>query len=311
MGSAPPPGVANRGPVPPRRVVLPAVLVLAALFLGVAAALLSGAPPNPVSLPAQSGTFITYGELEVVGFVIVGAFAAWFVYRLVQRLRDPSGADLLRLPTLVFVVILVLMAAFVAIARLEPGHPVREGSSGPGTNGTMPPSPPSGNGLPSNVSFGSTSIPGWAVYVGVIAIVAIVALLVVPLTLALRSKSRPSAARPIADASARARAEIAATLARLEADPDADPRALILALYARLLGALEPRVGDLGPRTARELERAAVVDLGLPPSEARELTGLFEEARYSAHALGAADSQRARTALGRILAALGSGAPPT
>ena len=56
--------------------------------------------------------------------------------------------------------------------------------------------------------------------------------------------------------------------------------------------------------TPRELERLAVDRLQVSREETGNLTSLFEEARYSEHALGEPDRARAMDCLGRIQAAL-------
>ena len=86
-----------------------------------------------------------------------------------------------------------------------------------------------------------------------------------------------------------------------------DVRTAILACYERFCALLGARgVSDQAPLTPRELERFAVEQLQVPEDGAEALTGLFEEARYSVHALGDADRVRALDSLERIRASLGA-----
>lgn len=306
----PPPStaVADRRIDPERFRNLAGVFLLAALLFGMAAALLAASPPAPARFVSSPGFFLTYGDLEILSAIVVGGFAAWFVYRVILRLRDPAGSDYFRRPAVVFLVALLICVAFIGIVRALPPHGE---STGGGRNNTTGPTnmttPPPG-GLPPSVSIGSTSVPGWGIYVAVLAGVALVAVVAVPIWLASRARGEVDVpGRSRAALVRQAREEIAATLARLESDPNADPRALIEALYAKLLGTLEPKVEHLGPKTAREVEALAVAQLSLPRAAARELTDVFEEARYSTHPVTRNDADRARSALGRILAALDAG----
>ena len=84
-----------------------------------------------------------------------------------------------------------------------------------------------------------------------------------------------------------------------------DVRTVILACYERFCYFLFARgVSQQEPLTPRELEDLAVSRLAVSPDSAESLTSLFEEARYSEHALGEADRDRAVQSLGRIRADL-------
>ncbi|HKV90368.1 MAG TPA: DUF4129 domain-containing protein [Thermoplasmata archaeon] len=296
----------------PRASPVAVVFLLAALLLGVAGALLSGPAPLPPVFPAPSGLFLSYPTLVGLSALLIALVVIWIGYRLVQRIRDPSGAQMMTRPMAVFAIMFLLFLGFIAashfLAAPAPASGVAAG------NGTTPPgnstSPPHG-GAAGNVTFGVWSVPWWSAYAGVIAVAVVVAVVAVPLALALRSR-RTGEAMTVGTPTAadRARAEIVDTLARLEADPDADPRALIVALYGRLLAAVDPKIEDLESRTAREVEALAVARLALPRPAARELTALFEEARYSEHLLTREDTIRARAALRRVLEHLGAGSSP-
>jgi phosphatidylglycerophosphate synthase len=84
-----------------------------------------------------------------------------------------------------------------------------------------------------------------------------------------------------------------------------DVRAAILGCFARFCELLGARgVSDQGPLTPRELEDLAIGRLRVGRRDAEDLTGLFEEARYSVHPLGQPDRDRALRSLERIRTAL-------
>lgn len=85
-----------------------------------------------------------------------------------------------------------------------------------------------------------------------------------------------------------------------------DVREVILACYARFCYFLGARgIAQQDALTPRELEGLAVQDLAVSEDSAESLTSLFEEARYSVHALGEPDRERAVQSLERIRADLG------
>ncbi len=96
---------------------------------------------------------------------------------------------------------------------------------------------------------------------------------------------------------------VQATIAELEIG--ADVRGAILACFQRFCRLLGARgIGEQGALTPRELERLAVDRLRVSPEASGTLTSLFEEARYSEHALREADRARAIESLSGIRAAL-------
>jgi hypothetical protein len=279
------------------------IFLLVAVLLGVAAALLTGAPPTPKIPPSQNGTFVTWSDLQIFGYAVIGLIVLWVVYRVVLRVRDPSATGGLGRLGVSFVVAFALCLLFLVVAHLI-AHPAGGGAAAPSPLQNMTGPPPMQNttpGSPSNVTIGSTQFPGWTLYVGILVVGAFLAIVAVPAVYALLRRPPPAPDR----AAVGAREAIASTIARLESDPAADPRELIIALYGQLLHRVGPRIDDLDSRTAREVERAAVTQLRLPAAAARDLTALFEEARYSPHAMGPRDSARARAALERILDSLG------
>lgn len=86
-----------------------------------------------------------------------------------------------------------------------------------------------------------------------------------------------------------------------------DVRSAILGCYWRFCAVLDARgLRDQSAMTPRELEDLAVRRLQISTESAEALTGLFEEARYSVHALGEADRTHAIASLERIRADLGA-----
>ena len=85
----------------------------------------------------------------------------------------------------------------------------------------------------------------------------------------------------------------------------ADVRRAILACFHRFCRIVRTHgIVDQDPLTAREIEDLAVRTLGVSRETSAALTSLFEEARYSEHALSDRDRERAIESLGRIRAAL-------
>jgi hypothetical protein len=313
MGSATRSGVADRSAPRLRLSPVALIVVLAAVLLGVAAALLSGAPTAPPPVPSSAGTFVTYGDLIVFAWIIIGAVVAWVVYRFVQRMRDPSGGAMMSRFATGALAAGLICVGFLVIVRLF----VHTGPSGssravPQNNSTGNPTPPTGStSTPGNFTAGPVHIPGWEAYVGLLVVAVVLALVAVPVGAYLVARRREASEEPSGPTPLdRSRAAIASTLAALEADPNADPRALVEALYGRLLESVRDRVGGVDARTPREIERLAVPALGLPPPAARELTALFEEARYSPHPIGPGDVDRARRALRGILDRIDAGRRP-
>jgi hypothetical protein len=286
------------------------IVVLAAVLLGVGAALLSGAPPTPNAVPSSSGTFVTYNDLIVFAWLVIGGVVVWVVYRLVQRIRDPSGAAMMNRFASVCLMAAMICVGFLVVVRLF----VHGSSSGGGgrpvaqNNSSVGPGPPAGGTAPGNFTAGPISIPGWEAYIGLVVVAVVLAAVAIPVgayLVARRKEGVEEASGPTP--LERSRAEIASTLAALEADPNADPRALVEALYGRLLASLGEQVGRMEAQTPREIERSAVHTLGLPRPAARELTALFEEARYSPHTISSKEVDRARAALRRILDQIDAG----
>ncbi len=84
----------------------------------------------------------------------------------------------------------------------------------------------------------------------------------------------------------------------LKAQPEADPRTRIINCYQRMVYAAQ-RLGAsvTSDQTARELEAALRMMLRIKGPSIRELTDLFEEARYSLHPITEHDAERAQQCL--------------
>src|SRR6266508_3741630 len=105
----------------------------------------------------------------------------------------------------------------------------------------------------------------------------------------------------------RRKATAAVQTAIQELELGGDVRQVILACFERFCRLLGARgITEQVALTPRELERLAIVRLRVSPDASDTLTSLFEEARYSEHALGEADRVRAIDSLAGIRAALGA-----
>ncbi|TMI53157.1 DUF4129 domain-containing protein [Candidatus Bathyarchaeota archaeon] len=84
----------------------------------------------------------------------------------------------------------------------------------------------------------------------------------------------------------------------LKAQPESDPRTRIINCYQRMVQAAQ-RLGAsiTSDQTARELEAAVSRMLMIKGSSLRELTDLFEEARYSLHPITETDAEQAQQCL--------------
>jgi Domain of unknown function (DUF4129) len=125
------------------------------------------------------------------------------------------------------------------------------------------------------------AVPGWLPWT----LLAIVAVAVAAAVLASRLARRRQATEPAeSDDTAGARAAVDAAIGAL--DDEADPRRAVIAAYGAMQRAFGERgVVRLPAEAPREyLERALVAGRTTEP-DARTLTGLFEEARYSTHAV--------------------------
>jgi hypothetical protein len=134
-------------------------------------------------------------------------------------------------------------------------------------------------------------------YVVLGAAILVVVLLVIPAWVAWKEESEPEVRPTVRENAREARRAVSVALQSLSRDPGQDPRGVIVRLYGRLLQGILRRFGAVDPLTAREIERYCVSELGVRSGTARELTDLFEAARYSSRPMGAAEVARTRAAL--------------
>jgi uncharacterized membrane protein YgcG len=293
------------------------LVVVMAIGFGAIAALLAAPPPTQAPSnagPPPSPPFLSFSTgVAIFGGAVLVLLFGWMALQLYRRLRGETVLPL-QFAVRLLAVILLFLVALVLLHYAQPGsgfgtvtNGTLHGQNGTGGTGGSAANNSTGNGT----LFGpfhpipGLSIPVWWVYVGLLVAAGVAAAVLYPYFAARRSEPETETEPPTPES----RRAVADALAALEADPRADPRAVIVALYARLLAQVAPRLGDLDGYTPREIEGVAVATLGLRADTARELTALFEEARYSTHPMNARDSARARLALGRALAQMGAAGP--
>ena len=273
------------------------VILVVAITFGTAAALLAG-PAAPFTPSAPNAgpplSFQTFGL--VFGWTVVGLCVLWVVNHFRQRSQEGSLAIPNRI-VVSFLVAVLIAIAFIVIVRsgILGTSPFFSTVPAGGTNSSSGPTPAGQNNstLPplGSVPFGGFDLPGWVLYAGILGAAVIAVVVAVPVLASLRDRaSTPSSV----SASKVARRDFSEAIDAL-ADPGVvNPRAVIIALYARLLGRIEPTLAHLDAMAPREIELECVHRLRIRPTTARELTGLFEEARYSSHALSLQTVERAR-----------------
>lgn len=290
---------------PPRGFSLSWVMLLGiALAVGGAAALLTAAATAPstssgsASLVGITGTAFGW----IVLFLMVGVIG----FLVFDRLRQGAVPVPTRvLATVVVFVLLLTVVAVVgrfagggAVPPLGPIGPASNSSSGSGVGND---SNPGGNATGAGgqlIVFG-VSLPGWALFAAV-AIVAIVGGVVAVRVLGTRS-SRAAIVPPSLDERELRAAFVEASTAL---DMAEEPRTVLIRLYGTLLDRLAPLVGDIDRQTAEEIRAAHLVRLGIGNDTAREITRLFEEARYSTHPIGPTELARAKSSIHRAIADL-------
>jgi uncharacterized protein DUF4129 len=273
-----------------------ALLILAPVVLGVGAALLVG--PLPAARLAVAPT-PAHTSLELIGIVITGLLlfvVAAVVLPIIFGQRRSYGP---RVVTNVFAYFVVAILILIALHLVAPGAP--PSGSGTAANGSISPPPPTGNRTNLSVGFpGGILLPGWVLYL-IIAVVAVaLGAIAVPLGIRRREGRLAVPARPPTDDR---RSALEEAIVGLD-ESTLVPRERIILVYRRLLQRVGPRAGDLDRMTAREIETACRTSLGIGASSARELTALFEEARYSDHEIAETMVVRARAALAAALADL-------
>jgi hypothetical protein len=278
------------------------VVLVVALATGAAASILvaaSTAPPpssgtaSLVILPEWTIAAISWGVVALV----VGSLVVW-------RLTSGPSSALTRVAVSILAVVLLGVLFVVGARFLGVGGMVGPGGSGgvaDGNSGT----PPNNTTVITGQLNGTggeivlfPSLPGW-VPLAVLGIVVLLVVVVgVPQTRRYLAERREGGVmRRRTEVTVPAGMREALTRASTDLDLGGDPRAVILALYAAMLTHLQPMVADLGTSTPEEIRAAHLVRLGVRPEAARTLTRLFEEARYSTHPMGPAESVRAQEAV--------------
>jgi hypothetical protein len=290
----------------PRRRTPPAIawIVLLAVLVGVAAALVSR-PVATLGPTSPSLGPLSWDEVRDIAVILLVAGLGYWIYTLLTgpRVPVPSRAVATALVILLLGVLFVEVAGLVHVAPVQ--APTNTTGKNPPGNGTTP--PPAGNNTTLFPGIPGVTIPAWAGYSAVVIIAILAGVLLVPFLVARARRSHDEGEAPVRGA----RRALEEALDRLDRADEADARAAILALYARLLLALGPRLGMLDSRTPGEIQRDAIESLGVRPRVAQDLTETFEEARYSSHPMSQAAVQKAREALTDAILDLADRGRPT
>jgi hypothetical protein len=282
------------------------IFLVAAVAFGLAASFLAG-PSTPFEAQAPPSPPTNFLYVQIASAIILLALVGFVVFRIISTFRRGG------LPIPVHTMVLFLTMFGVALVFLVLFHLVGGGATTAVANGTAkagspPPPPPnagpSGPAVGNFTGFGGVSIPGWVVYAGVIGAALVVVTVLVPYVIAARKEPIGALGTPRPTVE-----EVRAALQRAIDDLDApsvSANRRIIAAYAALLQRFEERRprgvdGAVDTMTPRDVERVCIERLRVEPSTARELTGLFEEARYSTHPMEEPDVERARAALRRAL----------
>jgi uncharacterized protein DUF4129 len=274
-----------------------------------------GLVANWLHAPSRSGpTYffdsvpVTAVFLTLLAYAALGAFAGYFLYRLYRRLAHPTMAVPQRL-VVGFVVAFLLASAFATLGPWV-AHSLASGSmssaapdsvASPGAGSSQPPSnsnavynSPGGSPAHAPSSPWIPLVTGLAILGGLaLALLAGRSLLRRRRAARHRSEPQPSVSTP----------EPEGAFAPFEGAAD---RRSILLTCARLLRLLSDRRERTEELTPREIEQTLLTQFRLDRGAARELTALFEEARYSTHPLAPSEAARA----GRLLRRLAVGFPP-
>lgn len=277
------------------------VVLVAALATGAAASILvsaATAPPNP---PPASLLILPEWLVSVL---LAGVIVVFALFLIILRLASAQSGRMTRVTTMILVAILLGILFVIAFRTLGVGGPIHVTSSGgtsAGNNSTTNSTPiaPGGTvGGPGGQIVLFPNVPAWVPFVLLGAIVLVAALVAVPQVrgyIFQRREDRRVGRASVREVPPGVREALAQASSAL--DLGDDPRAVILALYRAMLEHLQPMVEDLGASTPEEIRVSHLIRLGVRPDEARTLTRLFEEARYSTHPLGPETSARAQKAL--------------
>ncbi len=253
--------------------------------------------PEVGGTPAVSGRVLDlYPLIYLAVFSAAAVLIAFLAYVVLRRKRRdpvrhvPFRRDLAQTLILFFLFLLILIA-WRGMKRPGDSEDVQDTiTSGGNGTGVLPESFPTVAGIPLSFFLAGALLA---------ALVTLVFLL------------RPASSLREIDVDFEKRADreaaaeaIEATIEEIELGTDA--RGAVLRCF-RTFCALLGRRGVVGQEalTPRELEVLAVHRLGVSGDAARELTSLFEEARYSVHPVDEEDRVRALRSLERIRGALG------
>lgn len=271
------------------------VLILGiALAVGGAAALLTAAATAPTT-PSTSPSLLRLSETAFEWVLVVGLLGV-VAFLIFDRIRQGAVAY----PTRIFAVavtVIVILTIYAVAGRVDGGGSVTPlVPVGPGSNGTAGDNS-SGGGPPTNATAGSFapfafSLPGWALF-ALVAIIGIVSIVVAMRVFGARARSQGEVSTTLSDAELRGLLVDASDAL----DSDEEPRVVLIRLYGLLIAHLTPLVGDTDPETAEEIRAGHLVRLGIGAETAREITRLFEEARYSSHPIGPPELARAKAAI--------------
>ena len=279
------------------------VAVVAAFAVGAAASILVGAATAPAAssgpvsliyLPPWLLTLASFGFLAFFGISL-------FMMRMQSDSKFAPSQFAVRVLMVVLLAVVFLLAAHAFSA--SGGVP----ASSPVSNSTGNSPPPSGGGGHYLNGTGGVDVwpglPPWLPFVVLAVAVLLVVVVVAPGVRAYLEDRREgkSAAPTPADV-----AKVRSALARAAKDLDEGqaPRDVILGLYAALLARLHPMAFGLDASTPEEIRAVQLERLGVRRDPARTLTRLFEEARYSEHAMGSESSRAAQDAVREVLADL-------
>ena len=286
-------------PAPRVSWVLLSILAVA-LATGAAASILvtaSTAPPPP----SQSMSLVLLPQWVIaavsVGFagLVIGTLVYW-------ALHSGSSSTLTRMALSILMVILLGILFVIAARFLGFGGGIYLNGSGTatGSNTTLPVNNStvikgSLNGTGGGAITLFPGLPAWVPFAILGVVVLLVVVVGVPQTRRYLAE-RTEGGRLRRGSAATVPAGMREALARASSELDlgGDPRLVILALYAAMLEHLQPMVGDIGTSTPEEIRTLHLVRLGVRAEAARTLTRLFEEARYSTHPMGPAESARAQ-----------------
>jgi hypothetical protein len=195
-----------------------------------------------------------------------------------------------------FLISLLVIATVLVIAvALGGSNTVSQGNDpGSGDSGGSGASPDQGGTSP---TLSTAAFPAAALVLVIIVIIAAV--------LVMRRGMTPTPVAvdlPAGTPEPEASLAVSAAIAELESHPDA--RSGILAAYGRMADQLG-RPGEDRTLTPREFAAKSGWRLKESASSLKELTALFEEARYSDHAMGEAERNKALAALKDIETELG------